>query len=185
MVRGPAVAVRHVDGAEAEGPSSWLLECADLLPRGGPALDVACGLGRHTLVLAAGGFSVRAVDRDPAKIESLQASAARLGLAIRAEVLDLEAGEANLGDGACDLVLVVNYLHRPLFPALVRALVPGGLLLYETFTMEQARRGRPTNPDFLLKAGELRGLVAPLEVLREREGDFDGRMIASVAARRA
>ena len=66
-----------------------------------------------------------------------------------------------------------------------RALAPGGLLLYETFTTAQAARGKPTNPDFLLEPGELVARVAPLEVLRQREGDFEGRMVASVAARKA
>ena len=85
---------------------------------------------------------------------------------------------------AYDLVLVFHYLHRPLFPALVRALAPGGLLLYETFTAEQALRGKPKNPDFLLEPGELRKSVASLVVLREREGEFEGRMVAGVAARK-
>jgi len=101
-----------------------------------------------------------------------------------ARVVDLEAGDADLGAGTHDLVLVFHYLHRPLFPALVRALAPGGLLLYETFTVEQARRGRPKNPDFLLAPGELRRIVTPLVVLREREGEFEGRMVAGVAARK-
>ena len=77
-----------------------------------------------------------------------------------------------------------SYLHRPLFPALVRALRPGGVLLYETFTKEQARHGRPSNPEFLLDPGELPDLVAPLEVIRRREGEFEGRHVASVAARK-
>ena len=64
------------------------------------------------------------------------------------------------------------------------ALRPGGLLVYETFTREQARRGKPTNPAFLLEPGELRTLVAPLEILFEREGDFEGKMLASVIAAR-
>jgi SAM-dependent methyltransferase len=168
----------------AEAPSSWLLENMDLLPRAARTLDVACGRGRHALLLAAAGFPVEAVDRDAVVIESLRATAERLGLPLRAEVRDLETGAADLGTEAYDLVLVFSYLHRPLFPALVRALAPGGLLLYETFTVAQALRGKPKNPDFLLEAGELRKRVAPLVVLREREGEFDGRMVAGVAARK-
>ncbi len=168
-----------------DGPSSWLLLNGDLLPRRGRALDVACGRGRHALLLAGAGFRVRAVDRDAARIAALSEMAERLGLSVEAEVLDLETGAADLGTEEYDLVLVVHYLHRPLFPSLVRALAPGGLLLYETFTTAQAARGKPTNPDFLLDPGELVRLAAPLEVLRQREGEFDGRMVASVAARKA
>jgi SAM-dependent methyltransferase len=166
-------------------PSSWLLENLDLLPAGGRTLDVACGRGRHALLLAAAGFPVVAVDRKAGLVATLRAAAERLSLPLRAEILDLETGTADLGTAAYDLVLVFHYLHRPLFPALKRALAPGGLLLYETFTIEQAKRGRPREPDFLLEPGELRSRVAPLEVLREREGEFEGRMIAAVAARKA
>jgi SAM-dependent methyltransferase len=191
------------DRAGVPGPSSWLIENADLLPAAAPvgrtagsapprALDVACGSGRHALLLAAAGFEVQAIDRNAAAIEALRAAAGKLGLAlraeVRAEVRDLEATgsvpAAAVGPpGAYDLIVVVHYLHRPLFPALVRALVPGGLLLYETFTVDQAARGHPRTPAFLLKHGELRRLVAPLEVIRQREGEFDGRCVAAVAAR--
>jgi hypothetical protein len=83
------------------------------------------------------------------------------------------------------LIVVVHYLHRPLFPSIVGALRPGGVLVYETFTRAQAARGKPTNPAFLLEAGELLTLVQPLTALDAREGDFDGRMVASVVAARA
>jgi SAM-dependent methyltransferase len=146
---------------------------------------VASGRGRHALLLAAAGFPVVAVDRKAGLVATLRAAAERLSLPLRADVLDLETGTADLGTAAYDLVLVFHYLHRPLFPALLRALAPGGLLLYETFTVEQAKRGRPREPDFLLEPGELRRRIAPLEVLREREGEFEGRMIAAVAARKA
>lgn len=165
-------------------PSSWLLSNLDLIPRAGRALDVACGLGRHALFLAERGLTVLAVDRDAGMVAALRAEAAARGLALRAEVLDLEAGEADLGREAHDLVLVVHYLHRPLFPALIQALAPGGLLVYETFTVDQARRGKPTNPDFLLEHGELRERLAGLTILRERDGTFEGRDVAAVVARK-
>jgi rhodanese-related sulfurtransferase len=166
------------------GPSSWVVENADLLPRQGKALDLACGTGRHACLLAAIGLEVHAVDRDAGKVETLRQLANTSSWRLEAEVVDLEDGTADLGDERYDLVLGVHYLHRPLFPSFVRSLRPGGLLLYETFTVNQARRGKPTNPDFLLRPGELLDLVAPLEVLRNREGEFDGRDVAAVAARK-
>lgn len=165
-------------------PSSWLLSNTDLIPSRGRALDVACGQGRHALFLARRGLSVRAVDRDPRLIEALRANAARRGVLLDAQVLDLEAGEADLGREVYDLVVVIHYLHRPLFPAILRALAPGALLLYETFTVDQARAGRPTNPIFLLQHGELRERLSALTILRERDGLFDGRHVAAVAARK-
>jgi len=166
------------------GPSPWLLSNVHLAPRGARTLDVACGRGRHALLLAGAGFLVRAVDRDAGQVAWLEALARRLQLPLDADVVDLENAAADLGEEEWELVLVFNYLHRPLFPALVRALKPGGVLLCETYTTEQAKRGRPTNPDHLLEPGELPRLVAPLEVLRQREGEIDGRALASVAARK-
>jgi 2-polyprenyl-3-methyl-5-hydroxy-6-metoxy-1,4-benzoquinol methylase len=148
------------------------------------ALDIACGSGRHAVFLAESGLQVRAVDKDCEAIKALRTTSKRRGLSIAAEALDLEANGVDLGAEAYDAIVVVHYLHRPLFPALVRALRPGGLLLYETFTMKQAQRGKPTNPAFLLRPGELPRLVRPLEVLRRREGDFEGRWVAAVAARK-
>lgn len=166
-------------------PAVWLTDHASLLPPGGDALDVACGRGRHALWLAARGYRVRAVDRDPALVEGLAADAARLGLAVQADVVDLEAGAVSLGTDAYDVIVVMHYLHRPLFPSLRRALRPGGTLVYQTFLRQQASRGKPTNPAFLLEPGELRELVQPLDVLVEREGDYEGRFVASVVARRS
>ena len=118
---------------------------------------MACGRGRHALLLAGAGFPVRAVDRDPGQVAWLDALARRLRLPLDAAVVDLEQGDADLGEEEWELVLVFNYLHRPLFPSLVRALKPGGLLLCETYTTEQAKRGRPTSPDHLLGPASCRG----------------------------
>lgn len=89
-----------------------------------------------------------------------------------------------LAPAAYDLIAVFHYLHRPLFPQLLAALRPGGLLIYETFTTAQARIGRPTNPAFLLEPGELQARTSRLELLDAREGLIDGREIASVVCRR-
>jgi tellurite methyltransferase len=167
------------------GSSTWLLENAGLLPRGGRVLDVACGKGRHALLLAGAGFDVRAIDRDPEAVAFVRGTAAKLGFQIDADVVDLETDPPpQLSPPEFDVVFVFNYLHRPLVPTLQRAVKPGGLLFYETFTTRQAERGHPRRPDFLLRDGELPELMAPLTVLRSREGEFDGRYIASVVARR-
>ena len=174
------------------GPSSWLLSNALSAPRFARTLDVACGRGRHALFLASAGYPVRAIDRDPERIEKLGRVARRLHLPIDTAVVDLEKGGAEagsdgplLGEEEWEMILVFNYLHRPLFPALVRALRPGGVLVYETFMRHEGARGGPTSPDHLLEPGELPGLVAPLAVVRRREGEFDGRYVASVLARKS
>jgi len=175
---------REFGSSPLRGPAAWLIDNADLLPRGGKVLDVACGRGRHALLLASAGFDVHAIDRDPDAIAFVQATAERLSLSLTCEVVDLETDPLPALPGPCDAVLVFNYLHRPLMPSLRAALAPGGRLFYETFTLQQAERGHPRNPAFLLQAGELPTLVAPLAVLRSREGEFDGRFVASVVAER-
>ena len=165
-------------------PAAWLTDNADMLPRDGIALDVACGAGRHAVWLALAGFDTYAIDRNAIAIAALNEDAARRGLTLHAQVADLENDDVSLGVAQYDIVVVVHYLHRPLFPALHRSLRAGGVLVYETFTTAQAARGKPTNPDFLLREGELRELVVPLSVVRYREGEYEGRFVASVIARR-
>jgi SAM-dependent methyltransferase len=173
-----------MSGHDSLTPASWLVMNRALLPPSGRALDVACGRGRNALWLAQQGFATIALDRGPAAIAELEARARRDGLPLTARAMDLETGAVDLGDARYDVVVVVHYLHRALFPALLASLAPGGVLVYETFTVAQAARGRPTNPAFLLEPGELPRLVAPLEILAAREGDFDGRIVSSVIAMR-
>jgi SAM-dependent methyltransferase len=165
-------------------PARWLVDHAHVLPATGDALDVASGSGRNAFWLAARGLRTLAIDRSATAIAEIRETAGRLHLPLRADIVDLEADGATLPIAAYDLIVVVHYLHRPLFPALRAALKPAGLLVYETFTRAQAQRGKPTNPEFLLEPGELRDLVAPLDVLFEREGEFEGKMLAGVIAAR-
>lgn len=170
---------------EGLSPARWLLDHDQFVPHEGDALDVACGRGRHALWLAARGLATLAVDRDLSAVSFVNAEAARRRLPLRAAVMDLETEPVRIGLAVYDVIVVVHYLHRPLMPSLRDALRPGGVLIYETFTRAQAERGKPTNPAFLLEPGELRELVAPLVVVAEREGDFEGKMLASVIARRS
>ncbi|MGH9221630.1 MAG: class I SAM-dependent methyltransferase [Vicinamibacterales bacterium] len=170
----------------AESAAAWLIENADLWPRGGTVLDVACGRGRHSILMARAGFDVHAVDRDADAIAQLREAADRLGLTIHTQQIDLETTPPpDLGSGKYDVVLCFNYLHRPLMAAIREAVRPGGRIFYETFTRRQAERGHPRNPAFLLETGELERLMTPLTILRSREGDVDGRFIASVVAKRS
>jgi SAM-dependent methyltransferase len=117
---------------------------------GGEVLDLACGSGRHSRFLASLGFRVCAVDRDP---QALAALAGIAGIVVRQS--DLENGLWPLAGRQFDGVIVTNYLHRPLFSRILDALAPAGLLVYETFAAGNERFGKPSNPDFLLRPGEL------------------------------
>lgn len=130
--------------------SEWVRRWAPLMTAGGRVLDVACGGGRHAVWLAAQGYRVTAVDRD------LSLSAAvRETPGVTWVEHDLERSPWPFEPGVWQGVVVVNYLYRPLFDALLAALAPGGVLLYATYAEGQARFGRPRNPEHLLKPGEL------------------------------
>lgn len=133
-----------------DAPSSWVRRWAPLVPPG-EVLDLACGSGRHARLLAALGHPVLALDRDRAAL------AAAGGPGIRTMEYDLEAEGAPwpFEAGRFAGIVVTNYLHRPLMPALMTSLAPGGVLVYETFAVGNEVFGKPSNPLFLLDAGEL------------------------------
>ncbi len=112
-------------------------------------LDVAAGGGRHTRWFVARGHHVVAVDRDTSLLLELADSDVEVVEA------DLEGGPWPFPGQRFDVIVVTNYLHRPLLPTLVDAVARGGALLYETFAVGQERYGRPSNPDWLLQPGEL------------------------------
>jgi SAM-dependent methyltransferase len=126
-------------------------------------LDLACGGGRHSRFFKDLGFQVVAVDREPVELEG-----------IRFVKADLESGAPwPLPGERFGGIVVTNYLHRPLFPHLAASLAEGGVLIYETFMLGNERFGRPSNPEFLLRPGELREAFAGLRELGFEEGEFD------------
>lgn len=140
--------------------------------RPGRASDVAGGVGRHALWLAKRKWKVTLVDVSDVAIELAQRNARRVGAKIEARLADLSAsgGRRLLSSEAYDVVLVFFYLERKLFPALLRALKPGGILIYKTYTVDQRRfRGGPKHPLHLLKPNELVRAFRGLRVLHYRE----------------
>lgn len=140
----------HGGSHRIDAPSAWVTRWATMAPAGCPILDVACGSGRHARYFAERGHLVDAVDRDAAALASL-ADCGNVAV-LRA---DLEAGEWPYGGRTFGVIVVTNYLHRPLFPVLLDSIAAGGVLIYETFAAGNERYGRPSNPGFLLRPGEL------------------------------
>jgi SAM-dependent methyltransferase len=137
----------------------------------GPVLDLACGRGRNGLAAAEAGLRVAGIDRDREALAAMRAAARERRATLSAIRADLET---ELGipvkPGSCGGILVFRFLFRPLAPAIEATLAPGGLLLYETFTIDQRSLGYgPSNPAFLLEPGELPTLFAGLEVLQYSE----------------
>ena len=168
----------HLHGSEAA--SAWVQRWSHLVPPGGSVLDVACGAGRHMRWFHARNHPVVGVDRAQDAIDSV----ASLGRTVCA---DIEEGPWPFAGETFGGVVVTNYLWRPLLPAIVAAVAPGGVLLYETFAAGNETVGKPSRPDFLLQPGELLTACAGLRVVAYEDGfqDAPPRFVQRIAAVRA
>lgn len=148
-------------------PSDWVQRWQHLMPAGGRVLDVACGSGRHMSWLTQRGCHCTGIDRSAEALTE----ASRYGSTVLA---DIEGEPWPLIENGLpqqfDVVLVTNYLWRPLFPVLLQSLAPGGLLLYETFAQGNETVGKPSRPDFLLQTGELLQLCHSLRIVAFEDG---------------
>lgn len=129
--------------------SAWVRRFAPLIPEGGVVLDLACGSGRHSRLLASMGHDVLAVDQDVTAIESLS------NPAITPKALNLEEADWPLMGSEFSAIVVTNYLYRPHLDQLPKMLQKEGVLIYETFALGNGEFGKPSNPNFLLNPGEL------------------------------
>lgn len=162
-------ALPSVDALSAASP--WVVRWAYLIKSAGRVLDVACGAGRHSLLLTQMGYYVTAVDRDAAALSALSSHNASTDVPpIQTCCADIENGVWPFTGEQFDGVVVTNYLHRPLFPALIANLAEGGVLIYETFTTGHETLGRPSRPEFLLRTGELLVQTEGLRVVAFEEG---------------
>lgn len=151
-------------------PSAWIARFLPLIPANGTVLDLACGSGRHVRLIRDANHPVVALDRRTALADDLADDPA-----IEAVKADLEDRSPwPLGARAFDGIIVANYLHRPLFPAILNALAPGGVLIYETFGLGNEAFGKPSNPEFLLTPGELLSVTqGRLRVIAYEDGVVD------------
>jgi len=134
--------------------SPWVRRFASHIPKEGLVLDLACGAGRHATFLADMGYSVFAVDQDIALIKQKKHPL------ITSKAFNLEVEEWPLEGLEFSGIVVTNYLYRPHWDRLPSMLANGGVLIYETFALGNAQFGKPSNPNFLLKTGELLALAA-------------------------
>lgn len=172
-----------VPGAVPGSPSDWVLRWSALAAPGSQVLDVACGTGRHMRCLSQLGHGVTGIDRSAEALSS----AAHFGRVVQA---DLETQPWPLQQQGkpqpFDMLVVTNYLWRPLWPALLDSLAPGGLLIYETFALGNAQFGKPSRPDYLLRPGELLDVCRDLHIVAYENGYLaqPARLVQRIAALR-
>lgn len=165
-------------------PSELLVENIALLNKG-KALDIAMGSGRNAVYLAGKGFDVAGVDISPESVKEALELVQQAGVTVNAMVADLEK-EYTIEKEAYDLIICFNYLQRSLFPHIKGGLKHGGMVVYETFIVDQAKLfGKPSNPDYLLKYNELLDIFRDFRCLRYREGVIESRKaIAGIVAQK-
>ena len=153
----------------------------------GPILDLACGDGHNGVFLATKGLSVICCDISEKALSRTEKLASENGVKVELWQVDLEAEETNpLQEHFCEGLLVFRFLHRPLVPCIRKALKKGGILVYETFTVDQPKFGKPRNPRFLLEPGELLGWFKDWDIVYDFEGVKQGpeRAVAQVVCRK-
>lgn len=164
-------------------PAQFLVENVKLLPKG-RVLDVAMGSGRNAIYLARLGFEVEGADMSPEAVNTALESAEKVGVTIRAQVADLE-DKYYIEKGAYDVIICFNYLQRSLTLQIKDGLRQGGIVVHETFIVDQVQFGKPKNPDYLLRHNELLNMFRDFRCLRYCEGVIKGpRAIASIVAQK-
>ena len=151
----------------------------------GSALDLAGGVGRHAIWLAQRGWRVKLLDISEVGIRQAEENAVRTGTAssISVKACDLSTAQ-DLGREQYDLVVVFFFLQREIFPALISALKPGGILIYKTYTTGQKNfAGGPSHPMFLLEPKELLNAFSSMRVLHYHEANQQ-KGVAELVARK-
>lgn len=166
-------------------PSRFLVEQMGRLPRG-KALDLATGSGRNAIFLAMNGYEVDALDYSSVAVSQLQSFVEQQSLAVTVKQEDLTAYQ--IPENTYDLIINFNYLERSLIPQMINGLKPGGMILFETYTIEQPRYGKPHNPDYLLKPNELINSFKKLHIIYYHErvdhSSEETKAIASLLAKK-
>jgi tellurite methyltransferase len=159
-------------------PNAFLRQHVACLPRG-QVLDLAMGEGHNAIFLAQQGFSVTGIDISEIAVERAQQLATHLGVSLHLQVADLRA--TKLPESTYDAVVCFYYLDRQLFPQIIATLKAGGVLLYETYTREQAQYGPPRNTAYLLQPNELLEVFRELRIRVYRDVVLEGqRAVASL-----
>lgn len=155
-------------------PAQVLRDNAFLLASGGDALDLACGRAGNAIFLAKKGFKVDAIDISPVALQQVQNFSDQQKLAITSTVRDIEKQGLD-NNKKYDVIVVSYFLNRALFPNILKALKPAGLLFYQTWSqLRTDNKKGPSNPAFCLEEGELLTLCTSMRTLYYRENGLQG-----------
>lgn len=168
----------YITGKE---PSDWLADNASLLDGKGKALDIAGGEGRNSVFVASKGYEVTCLDISENGLQKAQALAQEKNTKITTLLADLD--NKSLPENEYDLVLCFNFLDRSLFPGICKTLKPGGLIFYETFTLDHLKHSS-FKKEWVLEINELLQVFNGFRILRYREVDEAPKAFASLVAQK-
>ena len=160
-------------------PCEWLNDNADCLTGKGLALDIASGEGRNAVFAAEKGYQTLAIDVSVVGLDKARVLAKEKGVTIETRAADLD--DWQFKQNAFDLVLCFNFLDRQIFPGIRNTLKPGGLIFYETFTVDYLKYSN-FKKKWVLKHNELLEVFSEFRILRYREIDHDNKAFASLVA---
>ena len=160
-------------------PVEWLKDHKGLLRGKGLALDIASGEGRNAVFAAEQGYQTLAIDISSTGLKKAHALAEERGVTIETRIVDLDDWE--IRQNAFDLILCFNFLDRRIFPAIKNTLKPGGLIFYETFTIDYLKHSN-FKREWVLEHNELLDVFREFRILGYREVDIDNKAFASVIA---
>jgi 2-polyprenyl-3-methyl-5-hydroxy-6-metoxy-1,4-benzoquinol methylase len=151
-------------------------------PSAGVALDLAGGLGRHALWLASRDWRVTVVDVSDVAIEKLRQAARELDVDI--DLLVGDAADYKFERERFDLIVLFYHMDRSLFPRIVVALKPGGLLICKmSLRWDLSGKSTAGSGNFLYR-DQLPSLVPELQVLHCRERPVRDRGVAEYVGRK-
>ena len=145
--------------------SNWVKYCLDIIPnKKGTSLDLACGKGRHSILLSSYGYNVFAVDINQQNLSCFN------NKLITKKIIDIEnLKNWPLKKEKFDIIVVTNFLNRDIFPSIIKSINKNGYLIYETFSVGHQNIGKPKNPDYILKQRELISLCVELKLIAYEE----------------
>ena len=162
-------------------PCVWLKDNADLLAGRGAALDIASGEGRNAVFAAERGYETLAIDVSATGLDKARSLACEKNVTIETRVVDLD--DWKFKQNAFELVLCFNFLERRIFSGIKSTLKPGGLIFYETFTIDYLKYSN-FKREWVLEHNELLEIFSGFHILRYREVDRDETAFASLVAQK-
>ena len=162
-----------------------VIDCIESNTHGRTMVDLACGAGRDSVYLATRGWQVTSIDNKSNALERCEQLANSMDVSLTTLLKDLENQTHPLEELSADLVLVMRYLHRPLFPEIDQLINPEGILVYSTFMIGSEKFGSPRNPNYLLTPGELAEVFSSYQILKDEQRELpDGRPVALFVAKK-